>query len=219
MCLDLQLLVLSEGKYGIQRLMQDLSTKYGIEKPFKDKRLFKDIGKLSGYKKEMKNFFKQYVEGAEKLPIETLVKAAGVTYKEKGIVKELSPFGFNPNKKGGISFDFTEKKLVLLEPGIDAFGRSIGFEVGDLLLMWNDEKLTMENIQAVLSKHAMAAKSEGYEFTVSVLRKDEKGDLRPKRFEVVLKKVEVEVSNAFVLDENPTAAQLAIRKAWLGTEK
>ena len=47
MCLDIKLLQLSNGKYGIMNLIHDLSNKYGKQKGFKDDELFNEIGKLT----------------------------------------------------------------------------------------------------------------------------------------------------------------------------
>lgn len=212
MCLDLKLRVLTNGDYGIQNLMQDLSKLYGIEKPFKDKKLFKDIVKITK-QKELKNFFKKYVIGAEKLPIAELVKETGITYKEKGMVKELSPFGFDIN--GGVGFDPAKGLLKVLPGGIDAFGRDeLGLQGGDLLYKWGGKELTMQSITGILTSYDATA-AEGVELNITVLRKID-GEYQEKELSATLKKIPMEVNNAFIIDENPTEQQLKIRKSWLG---
>ncbi|MCP4441691.1 MAG: peptidase M61 [Aureispira sp.] len=212
MCLDLKLRILTDGAYGIQDLMQDLSKQYGIEKPFKDKKLFKDIVKITK-QKELKKFFKSYVAGAEKLPIKELVKEAGITYKKKGMVKELSPFGFDVN--AGISFHPGKQLLKVLPGGIDDFGRKeLGLEGNDLLYKWNGQELTLQSVTGILTSYASAA-GEGTELTITVLRKLD-GKFVEKELSATLKKIPMEVPNAFSLDKDASAQQLKIRKAWLG---
>jgi len=214
MCLDLKLRELSDGSYGIQNLMRDLSKKYGIDKPFKDKCLFKKIAKISGHRKEIKGFFKKYVDGTEPLPIESLMAKVGITYQEKGTVNELSPFGFDLN--AGVTFDFKRKLIKLMDGGIDAFGKDkLGLEGGDLLYKWNGKELTMQTIQAVLTEYSMSI-AEGKELNVVVLRKNEEGEYEEKELSAKLQKVPVEVKHAFIIDEDATDEELKLRKSWLG---
>ncbi len=67
MCLDIKLRQLSEGKYGLQNLVADLSKKYGKSKPFEDAKLFDEITALT--KPEIGEFLKKYVGGPDRLPL------------------------------------------------------------------------------------------------------------------------------------------------------
>jgi len=214
MCLDMELRKLSNGSYGTQNLMTDLSKKYGINKAFKDQCLFKEIGKITGYKKEMKTFFAKYVAGIEALPIESLMKDVGIDYKEKGIITELSVFGFDINT--GVTFNF-EKKLIELKPdGIDAFGKDVlGLQGGDLLYKWQDEELTMQSLQSVMGQHQMSAK-EGLDLTITVLRKNAAGEYEEKELKGALRKVPIEVTHALLVNDKASAEQVKLRTAWLG---
>lgn len=214
MCLDMKLRLLSKGQYGVQNMMKDLSKKYGINKAFKDKCLFKEIGKVTGYRKEMRDFFKRYVAGAEPLPIKELMAEFGIEYKEKGVLKELSPFGFDINT--GVSFNFAKGLIEVKESGIDAFGKNIlGLEGGDLLYKWQGQELTMQTLQSVLGQHHMSAK-EGADLTVTVLRKNDAGDYEEKELNGQLQKVPVEVSHALIVDQSAAKEKIQLRKAWLG---
>jgi predicted metalloprotease with PDZ domain len=214
MCLDMELRKLSNGSYGTQALMTDLAKKYGIDKPFKDKCLFKEIGKVTGYRKEMKNFFASYVDGATPLPIESLMTDFGIDYKAKGTITELSVFGFNINS--GVTYNFAEKLIELKADGIDAFGKDIlGMQAGDLLYKWQGQELTMQSLQSILGQHQMAAK-EGLELSVTVMRKDAEGVYKPKELKGTLRKVPVEVTHALFVNEKASPEQVKMRQAWLG---
>jgi predicted metalloprotease with PDZ domain len=214
MCLDMELRKLSNGSYGTQNLMNDLAKKYGINKPFKDKCLFKEIGKISGYKKEMKHFFASYVAGTEPLPIKSLMKDFGIDYQAKGIITELSAFGFDINT--GVTFNFEKKLIELKSSGIDAFGKDVlALEAGDLLYKWQGQELTMQTLQSVLGQHQMAAK-EGLDLSITVLRKNAAGEFEEKELKGTLKKVPVEVTHALLVNDKASAEQVKLRKAWLG---
>lgn len=214
MCLDMRLRQLSNGSYGIQDLMLDLSKKYGIDKPFNDKCLFKEIGKITGYRKEMKDFFGRYVDGAEPLPIEELMTSFGIKYEEEGVLNELSIFGFSVNN--GITFNFPKSMFELKEEGIDAFGKDVlGLKGGDLLYKWQGQELTMQTVQSVLGGHQMSA-AEGSELKITVLRKNAAGEYEEKELSGTLKKVPVTVKHALQVEESASPEQLKLRKAWLG---
>lgn len=213
MCLDLQLRILSDGAYGTQNMMSDLSSKFGINKAFKDKCLFYEITKVTGHKKEIMSFFDRYVAGTEPLPIKELVAQAGITYKEKGTIMELSPFGIDMN--GGVTLNPELRKIQILGAGIDDFGADVmKLEDGDVLHKWNGDELTLESIQAVLTTYMMGME-EGQELEIVVMRKDKEGVYQEKTLTGKLQKMPIEVTHVFTLDESPTPQQLKIRESWL----
>jgi predicted metalloprotease with PDZ domain len=75
MALDIQLRDLSDGKYGLVDLMQDLAKTYGKGKPFKDDELFDKITELTY--PEIRTFFARYVEGNERLPLQSCSRRWG----------------------------------------------------------------------------------------------------------------------------------------------
>lgn len=208
MAVDLKLLILSEGEYGIQELMADLAKEYGPSRPFKDEKLFAEIARISGYP-EMETFFNEHVGGTEPLPLAALLDQAGINYFETGRLKILSPLGgFEENKAFKMSFAGIKVKDA---NAFDSFSDTkIGFQENDLILEWNGKKLDLQNINTILGNYAAAAKA-GDEIRVTVLR-DEK--------EVVLKgnlsEVEMERPHVFKLKPNPSEQELKVLRAWLG---
>jgi len=208
MAIDLELLSLSNGDYGIQDLMRDLSKKYGIEKPFKDDELFKEIGKISGYP-EMTDFLETYVSGTKPLPFENLLENAGIMYKDSLTEKSVSggniAIGFNPR---------TERLVVVTTEGIDEFGKSLGFEVGDELISWNGKDVNLENIQDVLNDYKKTVKP-GDKVKVEISREVKEG--KKKTITLKSKAIEIDRTRRNVLEEmeDPSSEQLAIRKAWI----
>jgi len=208
MAIDLKLLSLSDGKYGIQDLMRALSEKYGIDKPFKDDQLFDEIGSISGYP-EMTAFLEKYVAGTDPLPFQDLLKNAGIQYNESITEKAVSggniAIGFNPR---------TEKMVVATTEGMDEFGKSLGFEVGDELISWNGKELTMDNIQDVVNEYKKTT-SPGDKVKIEVRREVKEG--KKKTIKLKARAIEIDRTRKNVIEviENPSPDQLAIRKAWV----
>lgn len=208
MAVDLKLLSLSNGKYGIQDLMRDLAEKYGVDRPFKDEELFDEIGKISGYP-EMKDFLETYVAGTKPLPFEELLGYAGISYRDSVTENVVSggniAVGYNPS---------TERLVIVSDDDLDEFGKSMGFKIGDELVSWNGEKLTLDNIKEVLNNFKKRVKP-GDKVKVEVVREVKEG--KKKTLKLKAKAVDTVRTRRNVIEiiENPTPEQLAIRKAWI----
>jgi predicted metalloprotease with PDZ domain len=80
LCLDVKLRELSGGKMGTQELMQQLQKRYGPHKPFVDDQLFDSITKLTY--PQMRDFFRDYLEGGKPLPLAETLAKTGFDYSE-----------------------------------------------------------------------------------------------------------------------------------------
>ena len=213
MGLDLTLRINSNGKYGVQNLMQDLAKRYGIEKPFKDLELFDEILAVSG-QSEAKSFLLAHVAGTQPIPYKDLLQAVGIEYLEEGTVEELSLFGLKDLQRG-LSFNSQLGKLEIKSDNvIDAFGQKLGFKAKDILHMWNGQELTMQALNNVLGNYEQTAK-EGDELTVVVKRPQEDGTYQDITLKTTLSKVKIMQKHIFKAMENPTPEQLKMRAAWL----
>lgn len=208
MAIDLKLRHLSDGAYGIQDLMQGLSEKFGVEKPFKDEELFDEIAEVSGFP-EMKPFLEEYVANAEPLPLQELLGYAGVRYIEADTDTVVSggniPIGYNPR---------SEKLVVASTKQLDAFGQSLGFEQGDELLEWNGVELNLDNVQNVLNEFKQTLEA-GDKVKVLVNRKMENGKKKKKKLKAKAIEIERERKNVLEIMADPTPRQKEIRKAWV----
>lgn len=81
LCLDIRLRELSSGKYGVRDLMRDLSQRYGKNSAFQDEVLFDVITSMTF--PEIRDFFRDYVEGAKPLPLGEYLARAGIIYNER----------------------------------------------------------------------------------------------------------------------------------------
>lgn len=208
MAIDLKLLHLSDGEYGIQKLMRDLAAEYGIEKPFKDDELFAEIGRISGYP-EMTEFLETYVGGTEPLPLSELLGYAGIDYAEEETKEVITgggmAVGYNPR---------TDQMVVVNTAQMDAFGEEMGFERGDEILEWNGKEITQENFRSILDDYKTQTEV-GDKVKVVVARKKDDGTYKEVKLKGKAKSVERTLYHNFEVSENPGEEKMKVRNAWL----
>lgn len=208
MAIDLKLLHLSNGEYGIQDLMRDLSAEYGVDRPFEDDQLFLEIGRISGYLR-ITPFLEKHVGGTDPLPFTELLGYAGIEYQEE-ITKNVvsgggAAVGYNPR---------TERMVVVSTDKLDEFGQDLGFEKGDEIISWNGAEVESENFRDQLDtfKKSVSPKDK---VTVLVARKKDDGSYQEKKLKAKVKTVERTLYNYLEVEEDITEEQKRIRDAWL----
>jgi predicted metalloprotease with PDZ domain len=82
MGLDIALRERSNGKYGVQQLIQDLQKQYGPGTPFKDEELFSTIARLTG--PEIGDFLQRHLNEPGALPLDEWLGRAGIASDDKG---------------------------------------------------------------------------------------------------------------------------------------
>lgn len=208
MCLDVMLRYYSNGNYGTQELMKDLSKQYGKTKSFNDDDLFNDIEKLTY--KEIRYFLDNHVSGSKPLPYPEVFAMVGLNYTDKRIEERIT--------LGGISVGYnptTNRLVVVNTDKLDAFGKKLKFKEGDEIMTFNNRKLTLENIKDVLGGYMQNAKA-GDKLVIEILRKDKKGNEIVKTLKAKVKPVKVTETDILEINEKATEQQVLARKAWLG---
>ncbi|GAB2611068.1 peptidase M61 [Emticicia sediminis] len=207
LCLDIKLRQLSDGKYGTQNLMQDLSKTYGKTVSFKDDELFDKITSLTY--PEIRQFFATYVEGKEPLPLTDILQSVGIEYVAEATTKQAS--------LGGIAIGFNQATNRLKVANIDKvndFGKAMGYKANDELISINGKAMDMMSVQSVMNEYSANTK-EGEMVTVEVARKNAEGKEEIVKLSAPAILVEAKQRNVLKLAENPTAEQLKLRNAWL----
>lgn len=209
MCLDIKLRSLSDGKYGLQELMNDLSKIYGKEKSFKDEELFSKIVALTY--PEVGAFFKRYVAGTEALPINEMLALVGVEYAGQPKEKEITLGGV------AIGLNAANNHLVIVNtPNMDDFGKSMGYMENDEIVKFAGKKLTLDNAQAVIGEF-MSKVKEGDELIVVVKRqKDEKSKAKKVKLSSKVFAVYPNRRSNLIYAQEASPQQIKIRNAWLG---
>jgi predicted metalloprotease with PDZ domain len=209
MALDIQLRDLSDGKYGLVHLMQDLAKTYGKGKPFKDDELFDKITELTY--PEIRTFFARYVEGNERLPLQELFAKVGVSYEPVSVQLVNSYGGFVPG------YDREADKITVAEADeMDEFGRAMGFKEGDQLLAYNGREITPLNIREIIGEELQQAKP-GSKIEITVGRKDAKGNIKPKKLTGKVTSQKREVLHLLEPAEQASERQMRLFTSWLNT--
>ncbi|HOY17227.1 MAG TPA: peptidase M61 [Haliscomenobacter sp.] len=210
MCLDIKLLQLSAGKYGILNLIADLSKKYGKDQPFKDEALFAEIGKLTY--PEIRIFLEKYVAGSQALPLEEILALVGVNFSP--LVQD-STFTL-----GRISFELgtDQRQRISNLSNMNAFGKAMGYQVNDIILSLNGTEITASNLDAAILDLYKTAKV-GEPMQMVVLRKNAAGVEEKVSLSAPMVKVPRKRVNVLEFDANADAEQLALRDSWLLEKK
>ena len=79
--LDLRLLKLSGGEYGLQELLLELAKRYGTSRPFPEDEFFDIVTEMTY--PEIGQFFKAYVRGTEPLPIDEYYGWIGIRLERR----------------------------------------------------------------------------------------------------------------------------------------
>jgi predicted metalloprotease with PDZ domain len=208
--LDIYLLHLSGGNYGLRNLTYDLGVRYGKERWFNDDELFSEIGKLSY--PEVKTFLERYVAGNEAIPYEYYFGLAGIRFTPKIERKVVSFGGITPGvNKNGVLFISPQSKF-------NDFGKQLGYKAGDELYAFNGVKVTPQNVGRVIDSLKKVLQ-EGDRFEVQVGRPGTDGNIQPITLSApVVKITETELNKLEPIGDATTQQQL-VREAWLSNTK
>ncbi|MEZ4954973.1 MAG: hypothetical protein R2825_15510 [Saprospiraceae bacterium] len=208
MCLDIELLNQSEGKYGVVDMMQELSNKYGSEKPFKDRQLIREIKKMTY--PEIGDFLNKYVKGKTPIPYQKYFDKTGVAY--------LSPKDTMVYSLGDVQLgynDETQRLVVTNNYSMSEMGRELNYRVGDELVSIGGQSLPPTGLREFMEK-IRANMQEGKIFEVVVARKNADGKEENVNLYAITKKVKRVMPPGIEIMDNPSPQQLALRNAWIG---
>jgi predicted metalloprotease with PDZ domain len=87
LCMDIRLREISNGKTGVQDLIQNLLLRYGRHSPFKDDRLFEEMAAVAN-DETLSAFLRRYLAGNELPPLATYFGKVGLMFGKDGKVQE-----------------------------------------------------------------------------------------------------------------------------------
>lgn len=227
LCLDLKLRKLSKGERGLRDLMLQLSQKYGKEKAFEDDQLFAEITAMTY--PEIGEFFERYVKGKDSLssdssagridplPYDEIFEDVGIIYAEEHVFEDFS-LGIDNPDLGLTQADSVPRLQIATTAHLNALGKALGFQEGDVLLKINGEEIPDLGSPDVgeFFQRQLAGLEEGKDISYTVLRKNSNGESKETILTAPVQKVKI--SQRHLLAPNPQATpdQLSLRKAWLG---
>ena len=210
MCLDIIIREQSGGTRGFLSVMQALAKKYGVDKPFTDNQLFDEIVAITY--PEVGDFIKTHIQGETPIPYKRFLEKAGVTIVDTEqklpsiiMVTPQQPFiAPQPNEAGTMD---------LVVTGLNNRLSEIGFQAGDVLRVFNGAEipaLTQENMGALNMLFGVSFDwKPDQEVTFEVERAGVSKTLQGTVG------VAVAPAKGIQANANATAAQIALRNAWL----
>jgi len=228
LCLDVKLRELSGGERGLRDLMLRLSEKYGKEKAFEDEKLFDEITAMTY--PEIGEFFDRYVKGKEpvlrdstaiarrieSLPLEEIFEDLGIIYAKEHTFEDFS-LGIDNPDLGLIQIEGKPRLQIATTAHLNALGKTLGFQEGDVLLQINGEEMPeigSPELGAFFQRQLMNLE-EGKEITYTVSRKDSNGDSKDTTLVAPVEKVEITQRHLLAPNPQATSEQLELREAWL----
>ncbi len=212
--LDIRLRELSNGEYGVQDMMADLSKKYGKDVSFKDDQLFDEIVKLTY--PEIKDFIETYISGKTPIPYKEVMEKVGIDLVTDGSTKQYTLVISQSN----IAIKQHDGKPTLAignEDALDDMGRALGLKKDDILIKMNGETIPPlgPDINAFFGEQYQKISGGLETMSMTVLR-DVDGELKEVELSAPNKQVDVPSPLTLKFTENPTEKQLALRKHWIG---
>ncbi len=208
MCLDIRLRQTTEGKYGLNDLLDDLWKKFGPDRPFHDDSLFLEIEEFSN--RDIREFLESYVATGNPVPYAEFLEPAGIRY--------IPGFEISEFTMGNIDLRMQDDGTLVVESLADMseFDADMGYRKGDVLVEIGG--IPLQNRDAFDVIHDYFAKSEeGDLLEVVAMRKKGKGD-KQKRVTLQANLVRItEYKEATMrLLEQPTVELEELLKSWLG---
>jgi predicted metalloprotease with PDZ domain len=204
-CLDLQLLQLSDGTYGIQQLKHDLAVLYGKDKYFNDDELFDVITKMTY--PEIGEFFRNYVSGNKSIPYQYYFAMAGVKLIPEKTSEDASLGGF------GLAVTPDGKVIIPDVSNLNEFGKKMGYQQGDIIVSMQGKTLTPQNLGQVVAE-TKAGFKPGEILLISILRGEER---KPMELSATMALTHTVRKDVLELAAGATESQTRIRNAWLST--
>ena len=202
MCIDILLREESNGQRGILSLMKELSSKYGVDKPFEDDKLIDEITAMTY--PSIGEFLKTYVVGTTPINYAEFFEKVGLEFGESKIETNYILNGGNLIVAGNPQYG----TIFFTDAVVDnSFWNDLGVKSGDIIKVINGTDLTMQNANEQLQKVYMW--KPGQEIEVKLNRNGE---------DVIIKTTTVQsYTNGEVLKakEDATSKQIKTREAWL----
>ncbi|MBC2838732.1 peptidase M61 [Robiginitalea sp. SC105] len=206
MALDLRLLELSGGTYGVLQLMKDLSAKYDEDTPFKDDALFDEIVAMT-YPK-IREYFDTHVIGDTPIDYAAVLQSAGLNFGEQEVESGI----FLKDMQGHMPYidvDPGDNDIIYIRRGIplNSFLTGLGAQGGDVLKSINGTEVDLNAIRMIIGQSLGWGPDTEVEMVVE--RDGEEITLEGKVGNPTVKEVKI------IADPDASEAAVRLREAWL----
>lgn len=198
MGLDLEIMRLTQGKMTLRKVIEQLSAKYGAERPFEDNNLFKEIVAITH--PDVKKFIDKHITGTEPLDYAALFKTVGIRYERLGKVKVASL------EASGIELGMLSSSKTQITKDCPEYG----LKYGDYVKSINGIEISIFTAMTIGEEIKASA---GKPVKIVVEREGKTIEV-----EKPLKVIEEDTSHSFILENTSDPVILQCRKAWMTNE-
>ncbi len=192
--LDIKLLELSGGTYGLRDLFLELLNKYGKYRPFPEKKFFDIIVEMTY--PEIKKFIDDYIRDSNPLPYEEYFYKLGYKYIAQKPSEDKRPsIGMNIGVQDGEIYVFDVRNE----------NEEKGLKIGDVLLKILGKDVTLESIRELLGEVYLLDIGDSINLLV---RRD------GKEVEVTVKLKQRISRHLFEEVDEPNSSQILLREVW-----
>lgn len=148
MCLDLLLREKSNGSKGVLWLMKELSKKYGVDKPFNDEDLFREIVAMTY--PEVGDFFNKHVIGKSPINYSNFLSKVGLEVKDEQVPTSYFFDGQVPY----IDVDVQKDSMVFIREGIalNSFFDDLKLQGGDILKLIDEQEVSVNALRPIIQE-------------------------------------------------------------------
>ncbi|MDO1513440.1 peptidase M61 [Maribacter confluentis] len=203
MCLDLLLREKSKGEKGVLWLMKELSKKYGVDKPFNDDDLFREI--IAMTYPEVGVFLNTHVIGSTPIDYTEFLNKVGLDIMDE---QQQTSYFFD-GQVPYIDVDVQNDSVVFIREGIqlNSFFNDLKLQGGDILKTIDDQEVSVEALRPIIQDSFSWSAERPIRIVV-----DREGEMVPVEGMVgtpykMVKKV--------VSQDNAGPEKIALRNAWL----
>jgi predicted metalloprotease with PDZ domain len=193
--LDIRLLELSGGNFGLREVFLDFLDKYGKYKPFPEDEFFEIF--IQNTFPEIEQFIDDYIKGTEPLPYEEYLAKLGYRYIPERPSEDSRP-------SLGLQMGINEKQQLTIV-GMSKSSAKAGIKEGDVPTEIIDIEVNLKNTREIFGK--IYSMQIGETVKVIVQRGDEEVEinvpLQQRRDRHIFEEM-----------EKPTEKQLRLREAW-----
>jgi len=197
MLLDIEIMILTDGKKTLKSVIMELSKKYGSSRSFSEETFIDEF--VAAVHPDLKQFFDKYVTGTTPLDIEGGFAKIGIDYEKEQ--KGMVPLDLLSEKDNRVKVNrgvVVNGKVTISKAGKGNIG---GFKAGD--------KVSMDEWATCMKNEDGSYVAEGTMVTLNVERK---GETVPLTFPAKFK--DGSIKNVIAVSKNMTEEQKRLFELW-----
>ncbi len=195
--IDIRLLELSDGTYGMREALLDLSERFGPDTSFTENGFFDEFATMTHPK--VRPMFEDYVRNTEPLPMASYYAKLGIEYvPEIKTGEQVVTLGMQVSVEG--------EKIVMLST--TEVAERCGFQPGDQIIGYNDMEISLQTVQQAFTQiHQLEA---GEQFILKIRRGEEE-----QAVPCAKQLIDQIDKHVFRIDPNASPEQVALREKWM----